>query len=220
MKSPIMSRGQKSNSADQSIPVSRELPTGERSSRGSNGHANGTNGARKKKEPKDPTILDRKQLLEALLAFKKGNFAVRLPINLEGVDGKIADAFNEVIERNEKMSRELERLGRVVGWCHAAPKTELLNIEGDKDPAVGAIVCFVVAPDQRRQGVATRLLDAAIEHLRKRGMRTAEAYPRLGESDPSHGAQAMYVGPLSMYVKAGFAIEEQHEDFAVVRKAL
>ena len=29
------------------------------------------------------------------------------------------------------------RLGRVVGWCHAAPKTELLNIEGTPDPAVG-----------------------------------------------------------------------------------
>ena len=28
---------------------------------------------------------------------------------------------------------------------------------------------------------------------------------RLGEIDPSHWAQSMYVGPLSMYVKAGFA---------------
>jgi len=112
------------------------------------------------------------------------------------------------------------RLGRVVGWCHAAPKTELLNIEGERDPNVGAIVCFVVAPDQRRQGVATTLLDAAIEHLRKRGMRAAEAYPRLGEIDASRWAQVMYVGPLSMYVKAGFAIEERNEDFAVVRRAL
>jgi hypothetical protein len=51
-------------------------------------------------------------------------------------------------------------------------------------------------------------------------MRTAEAYPRLGEIDPSHWAQSMYVGPLSMYVKAGFAIAEQQEDFAVVRRAL
>ena len=112
------------------------------------------------------------------------------------------------------------RLGRVVGWCHAAPKTELVNIEGEKDPSVGAIVCFVVAPDQRRQGVATTLLESALEHLRKRGMRAAEAYPWLGEIDPSRWVQSMYVGPLSMYVKAGFAIEEQHEDFAVVRKAL
>lgn len=112
------------------------------------------------------------------------------------------------------------RLGRVVGWCHAAPKTELLDVPGPKDPDVGAIVCFVVAPDQRRQGVATKLLEAAEDHLRGRGMKTAEAYPSLGETDPSRWAQINYVGPLSMYVKAGFAIDEQHEDFAVVRKAL
>src|SRR5688572_18139180 len=112
------------------------------------------------------------------------------------------------------------RFGRVVGWCHAAPKTELLHIEGASDPAVGAIVCFVVAPDQRRQGVATALLDAAVEHLRKRGMHTAEAYPFLGDGDATSWPQVNYLGPLSMYAKAGFAIEEQHEDFAVVRKAL
>ena len=75
------------------------------------------------------------------------------------------------------------RLGRVVGWCHAAPKTELLNVEGPRDPTLGAIVCFVVAPDQRRQGVATTLLEAALDHLRKRGMTAAEAYPILGEID-------------------------------------
>jgi GNAT superfamily N-acetyltransferase len=112
------------------------------------------------------------------------------------------------------------RFGRVVGWCHAAPKTELLHIEGPSDPAVGAIVCFVVAPDQRRQGVATALLEAAVEHLRKRGMRAAEAYPSLGEIDPSRWAQSMYVGPLSMYVKAGFEIAERHDAYAVVRRTL
>jgi ribosomal protein S18 acetylase RimI-like enzyme len=112
------------------------------------------------------------------------------------------------------------RLGRVVGWCHAAPKTELLNVEGPKDPKLGAIVCFVVAPDQRRQGVATTLLDAALEHLRKRGMTQAEAYPILGEIDQARWAQMNYVGPLSMYVKAGFEIVEQNEDRAVVRRAL
>jgi ribosomal protein S18 acetylase RimI-like enzyme len=109
------------------------------------------------------------------------------------------------------------RIGRVVGWCHAAPKYELVNVEGEKDPKVGAIVCFVVAPDQRQQGVATTLLDAALEHLRKRGMRTAEAYPFLGEIDPARWAQSNYVGPLSMYVKAGFEVAEKHDEYAVVR---
>lgn len=112
------------------------------------------------------------------------------------------------------------RLGRVVGWCHAAPKTELVNVEGPKVPDVGAIVCFVVAPDQRRQGIATRLLEAALEHLKKRGMTTAEAYPRIGDIDPAREVYSMYVGPLAMYVKAGFDIAEKHDDHAVVRRAL
>jgi GNAT superfamily N-acetyltransferase len=112
------------------------------------------------------------------------------------------------------------RLGRVVGWCHAAPKAELLSVPGKRAADIGAIVCFVVAPDQRRQGVATTLLDAALEHLRKRGMTTAEAYPFLGEIDPARWTQINYVGPLSMYVKAGFAVAETHDEYAVVRMPL
>lgn len=112
------------------------------------------------------------------------------------------------------------RLGRVVGWCHAAPKTELLNIPGPVAADAGAIVCFVVAPDQRRQGIATTLLEAAVAHLRKRGMRTAEAYPLLGEIDPERWVWMNYLGPLSMYVKAGFEVAERLDRQCVVRRAL
>ncbi|HSU66617.1 MAG TPA: HAMP domain-containing protein, partial [Tepidisphaeraceae bacterium] len=63
----------------------------------------------------DGHTLDKKTLLAGLLAFKRGDFSARLPIDLEGMDGKIADAFNDVIELHERMSREFERLGRVVG---------------------------------------------------------------------------------------------------------
>src|SRR5213594_4926830 len=55
------------------------------------------------------------QLLTALMAFKRGDFSARLPENWTGVPGKIADTFNAVIETNERMTRELERIGRVVG---------------------------------------------------------------------------------------------------------
>ena len=40
--------------------------------------------------PRPGKGLDRAKLLGALLAFKKGDFGVRLPVDLEGVDGKIA----------------------------------------------------------------------------------------------------------------------------------
>jgi GNAT superfamily N-acetyltransferase len=112
------------------------------------------------------------------------------------------------------------RLGRVVGWCHAAPKTEVLNVPGEVRPDVGAIVCFVVAPDQRNQGIATTLLGAAIEHLRKRGMRSVEAYPVSGEVPPAKWVFANYLGPLSMYTKAGFKVVEELDGQAVVRRDL
>jgi HAMP domain-containing protein/signal transduction histidine kinase/DNA-binding response OmpR family regulator len=58
---------------------------------------------------------DRRRLLAALTQFKRGDFAVRLPEDWTGIDGKIADTFNEVVEINQRMARELERLSRVVG---------------------------------------------------------------------------------------------------------
>ena len=49
------------------------------------------------------------------MAFKRGDFSARLPEDWIGVPGKIADTFNTVIETNQRMARELERIGRVVG---------------------------------------------------------------------------------------------------------
>src|SRR5688572_7092082 len=46
---------------------------------------------------RDSQSLDRAQLLQALMALKKGDFSVRLPSDLEGMEGKIADTFNDVI---------------------------------------------------------------------------------------------------------------------------
>jgi len=65
--------------------------------------------------PSNGTDFDSGQLLSALMAFKRGDFSARLPEDWTGVPGKIADTFNAVIERNERMARELERIGCVVG---------------------------------------------------------------------------------------------------------
>src|SRR6187455_777455 len=56
-----------------------------------------------------------KQLLGALLSFREGDFAVRLPSELTGADGKIADVFNEVLEVSARRSTEIARVCRVVG---------------------------------------------------------------------------------------------------------
>jgi HAMP domain-containing protein len=58
---------------------------------------------------------DSKAILTALVALKKGDFTARLPLDWIGVAGKVADTFNDVIEINERMANELERISRVVG---------------------------------------------------------------------------------------------------------
>src|SRR6266516_8142743 len=59
--------------------------------------------------------LDTRQLLAALMAFKRGDFSARLPDDWTGVAGKVADTLNDVIATNQRMTQELERIGRVVG---------------------------------------------------------------------------------------------------------
>ncbi|MFZ5547125.1 MAG: HAMP domain-containing protein [Pseudomonadota bacterium] len=54
-------------------------------------------------------------LLAALIALRKGDASVRLPYHWSGVSGRLADAFNDVIEQNASMAEELARLRQVVG---------------------------------------------------------------------------------------------------------
>src|SRR5947209_13327213 len=55
------------------------------------------------------------QLLDVLLAVGRGDFSVRMPYEKTGLDGKIYDALNEVIEMNQRLTLELQRIGNAVG---------------------------------------------------------------------------------------------------------
>ena len=59
--------------------------------------------------------LDPKLLLKTLRAFRRGDFTVRLPGELTGIDGEIAEAFNDIAQLNRGLARELDRVAKVVG---------------------------------------------------------------------------------------------------------
>ena len=112
---------------------------------------------------------------------------------------------------------------RPVGWCNYGETTHLAGVmsrfklEPAGQEGVGSVACFVIAAPYRGHGVASKLLDAAIERLRARGMRSVEAYPSRGGDD---SAQAQYRGPLSMYLRAGFEPHQELDRYVVMRKRL
>src|ERR1700689_1673342 len=55
------------------------------------------------------------ELLHALLAMRTGDFSVRMSSDQLGLEGKIADTFNEIVAANQRMAQQLERVGQVVG---------------------------------------------------------------------------------------------------------
>ncbi len=56
-----------------------------------------------------------RDLLVALLRFREGDFAARLDSDFTGVDGKIADTFNEILAASARRSEEIARVCRGVG---------------------------------------------------------------------------------------------------------
>jgi ribosomal protein S18 acetylase RimI-like enzyme len=112
--------------------------------------------------------------------------------------------------------------GRPVGWCNFGETTRLdglvrrFGLEAADHRGVGSVACFVVAAPFRGHGVASKLLDAAVDRLRVRGLKAVEAYPARAEDS----AQSNYRGPLSMYIRAGFEAYRETERHVIVRKSL
>src|SRR5213595_1948799 len=60
----------------------------------------------------DGEVFDLHRMLQTV---RVGDFSVRLLGNGTGVGGKIADTFNEIVAANERMAKQLEHVGQVVG---------------------------------------------------------------------------------------------------------
>ncbi len=108
---------------------------------------------------------------------------------------------------------------KVIGWCNAGPRVNMTTLPDYTEPEekhIGSIVCFIIARDFRRKGVARALLDAACDGFRKQGFTIAEAYPIRD----AEGEKENHFGPLSLYVSAGFEHYWEDEDEMVLRKSL
>jgi GNAT superfamily N-acetyltransferase len=110
--------------------------------------------------------------------------------------------------------------GVPVGWCRLGPRESFERLERSAklrrvdDEDVWSIVCFYVHPDAKRKGVASTLLDAAVERAASSGAPIVEAYPvRSGH----HNIDA-YTGYLPMFLDAGFEVVRDAGRRIVVRR--
>ena len=101
-----------------------------------------------------------------------------------------------------------------IGWCAVGPRADYPRLMRSRILApidgadVWAVVCFFVEKTHRRQGVATALLRAAIEHVRAHGGRMVEGYPK----DSEKGAEVdsfVYTGLASSFRSVGFTEVER-----------
>lgn len=106
------------------------------------------------------------------------------------------------------------RGGEAVGWVSLGPRDDFERLQHSKvlaavdDRPVWSIVCFVVARRSRGQGIATALLDAAVEYARSHGATVLEAYPADTDGGRIPAASA-FKGTVSMFERAGFRVAER-----------
>ncbi|TIW10839.1 MAG: GNAT family N-acetyltransferase [Mesorhizobium sp.] len=91
--------------------------------------------------------------------------------------------------------------GKPVGWCSVAPREtyrKLSKQQDDSETGIWSIVCFYVPRSLRGGGLASALLDAAIDHAFSKGARAVEAYP-VDEAAPSY----RFMGFRDMFAARG-----------------
>jgi len=106
--------------------------------------------------------------------------------------------------------------GEPTGWCAVAPRPTYTRLarstvldgtppEEHADPAVWSVTCFVVRRSARRRGLAPSLLEGAVDLARRGGAVVVEGYPVDVAARGSTSAAALYHGPLSVFLRAGFS---------------
>lgn len=98
-----------------------------------------------------------------------------------------------------------------VGWCSIGPRGDFPGLERSRvlqtewTPKTWSVTCFFIPTKQRGRGVATAMLEAAVELARKRGATEIEGYPQkmLASGDPLPGPFA-WTGVPALFEKCGF----------------
>ncbi len=140
--------------------------------------------ARNGKRSAEPTELQLRRLLDALLAAERGDFAARLPLMRgDGLMRDIAKAFNGVIVKNEQLANEMVRVERIVGREGRMTERASLgdDVAGGWATSVGSINALIGDLVQPTTEVARVLIAVAEGDLTQKMALELEGQPVKGE---------------------------------------
>lgn len=119
--------------------------------------------------------------------------------------------------------------GEPVGWCAAGPRSRYTRIvkaptlrgrDQAEDDDVWLVPCFLVREDARRTGVATALLEGAVQLARQNGATAIEGFPQAGSRTRSMGADFM-TGTETLFSSCGFtAVRRPSDNRVIMRREL
>ena len=99
--------------------------------------------------------------------------------------------------------------GKAVGWCSVAPRESYGSLNRSPvlkridDKQVWSIVCFYIAKDHRRKGLARELIQAATDYVQNQGGKVVEAYPTVPKGGRAPPVSS-FMGFPSIYESVGF----------------
>lgn len=125
-------------------------------------------------------------------------------------DGDREQAMRRLCEREHPPGVVTYFDGEPVGWCNIGPRAEMSRLAHSRtirpvgEVPVWSIICMVVRPGHRRQGVTVPLLEGAVAYASSHAAPAVEAYP----VDPAGRMDTVmaYVGTKSMFDQAGFRV--------------
>ena len=128
-------------------------------------------------------VLQLEMLLTALRTFRQGDFSGRMPAELAGIDGEIAQAFNQVVDLNLALDGEYARVRREIARSgHAVKHIAVAGASGgwrERNDAVNALLDELALRTEARIG--PELPEAQEDGLRRANAVLAEKVRRLSD---------------------------------------
>jgi GNAT superfamily N-acetyltransferase len=139
----------------------------------------------------------------------------------KGIENKLT--MKSLVDAGEILGVLVYIDGKPMGWCSVAPREKFIRLENSKilkridDEPVWSITCLYLSKSNRRQGISTELIKAAISYCELNNVEIVEAYPVVPYDDKVPDP-FLWTGTPSAFKEAGFFVVEQRSRWKLMMR--